>query len=147
MKPLTKIVKKPRHKLDSGRNRQAGHGGIAGPGPLKKLTGFFKNLLQLSGIQEFLVHRMVPCGGDAREPGRDPRPWVRPEGCLAYRGKTAPGGGFAAGLDGPANGASGTAMIFESTGFSPSTAWTLASCGLASVICAPMVRTARGASA
>jgi hypothetical protein len=78
---------------------------------------------------------------------RDPRPWVRPEGCPAYRGETAPRGGFAAGLDGSANGASGTAMIFESTGFSPSTAWTLASCGLRSVICAPIVRTAWGASA
>ena len=78
---------------------------------------------------------------------RDPRPCQTPESCLAYRGKTATGGGFAAGLVGSANGASGTAMIFESTGFSPSTAWTLASCGLCSVICAPIMRTAWGASA
>jgi hypothetical protein len=63
-----------------------------------------------------------------------------------YCGGTAPAG-FAAALDGPANGASGTAVIFESTGLSPSTDWTLASCGLDPVICEPIVRTACGASA
>ena len=70
------------------------------------------------------------------------RPEITP---ARYCGGAAPG--FAAALDGPANGASGTAVIFESTGLSPSTDWTLASCGLDPVICEPIVRTACGASA
>ena len=70
------------------------------------------------------------------------RPEITP---ARYCGGAAPG--FAAALDGPANGASGAAVIFESTGLSPSTDWTLASCGLDPVICEPIVRTACGASA
>src|ERR1019366_3641664 len=66
--------------------------------------------------------------------------------CNRYRGGAA-AVFAAAGLEDPANGGSGEAMIFESTGLSPSTAWILASCGLCSVSCEPIVRTACGASA
>jgi len=38
-------------KLNSGRNWQAELGGIVGPGSLKKLIDFFKNLLQVIDIQ------------------------------------------------------------------------------------------------
>ena len=95
--------------------------------------------------KKFRADRQIEKGGTATPVHcnvNEERPEITP---ARYCGGAAPG--FVAALEGPANGASGTAVIFESTGLSPSTDWTLASCGLDPVICEPIVRTACGASA